>query len=490
MKKGALLLTVILSLLLLSSVAAYGLFSDVVTLASSPTTKANLTCSLSHEAIVPTLPGNTNYWKLNDSSGTITPAVGSVSGTATNITYSQPQARTTLPGTSVTLAGDSKISFGDIADYANQNFTISLWAAHTGDLSTTAPVLTKSNTSSSPRQGWGLEIVPGGFYRFSRWVNGTVTTVSTTTAAPAGSFQHIAVTYDSEYLLIFNNGVLQDSAITTGRLADTTAALTVGQWSNTSTGGFVGSIDDISLYTSPQSILDVDYLATNCSYTTEVRNTSGLASYWRFDEEFGPDLFDSTSTEYDGAPNSTITFFPGQDPVSFNRLGYSAGFSSLGTSGASFGNYYGFTNKAPFTVEAWVHPNAAVRTNSARIVAKSTSGGSKNGWDFSIDPNTAGLACARWRNGSSTGATSTTPVPLDTWSHVACTYDGTNVRVYMNGVLQATGPSSTNMSNHSNQLTIGSASTGENGWDGKLDDVAIYTSAISLSDIQRHYNAR
>jgi hypothetical protein len=88
----------------------------------------------------------------------------------------------------------------------------------------------------------------------------------------------------------------------------------------------------------------------------------------------------------------------------------------------------------------------------------------------------------------STYNTSTALQP-NTWYHVAVTYDGTNLRMYLNGVLQHTAASSRSLANTAAALTVDNvASTGQP-FNGRLDEVAVYTSALPQARIQAHYDA-
>jgi len=68
-------------------------------------------------------------------------------------------------------------------------------------------------------------------------------------------------------------------------------------------------------------------------------------------------------------------------------------------------------------------------------------------------------------------------LPLNTWSHLAATYDGATMRLYVNGVQVASAPQTGPIAASSQALSIGS------NWAGQLDEVRIYNRAISASQI-------
>lgn len=101
-----------------------------------------------------------------------------------------------------------------------------------------------------------------------------------------------------------------------------------------------------------------------------------------------------------------------------------------------------------------------------------------NGWRFLID----GVASLQ----------STHVATINTWQHLAVTYEsGVGTAIYLNGVGQSTTggtgavPTSTNF-NIGRDALSGSFSRYLN---GKLDEVAIFNTALTANDVQRIYNA-
>ena len=76
------------------------------------------------------------------------------------------------------------------------------------------------------------------------------------------------------------------------------------------------------------------------------------------------------------------------------------------------------------------------------------------------------------------------------WHHIATSYDGTNGVVYMNGVPVVSGAGTFGPALQ-NEIRIGWANDTSSTyyWDGKLDDIRLYTSALSSNDIAGMYDA-
>jgi hypothetical protein len=83
----------------------------------------------------------------------------------------------------------------------------------------------------------------------------------------------------------------------------------------------------------------------------------------------------------------------------------------------------------------------------------------------------------------------TSPVPLNTWTHIAGVYDGSNLRIYVNGVQRGQTAYSSGIFSGSSDLSIGAAvgGVGVGGgisfFDGLLDEVVIYNRALSAGEV-------
>jgi len=75
------------------------------------------------------------------------------------------------------------------------------------------------------------------------------------------------------------------------------------------------------------------------------------------------------------------------------------------------------------------------------------------------------------------------------WYHIAATYDGSYHRIYVDGTQQNSISLSKSLSTSSYPLFIGAQSDGPDSYfKGGIDDVAIYSRALTLSEIQQLYN--
>lgn len=136
-----------------------------------------------------------------------------------------------------------------------------------------------------------------------------------------------------------------------------------------------------------------------------------------------------------------------------------------------------------FTVEAWVCPSA--KGLAVRIIDLISNAGNDRGPGFRLRlfESRLSLLSGDSRKYWETPSTSGTLVP-DTWVHVAATWDKSIFRIYQNGVEVGTSKDSTLLTRGREILTIGAYNSGyAYGLDGLMDEVKIYTAALTPEEI-------
>jgi len=129
-----------------------------------------------------------------------------------------------------------------------------------------------------------------------------------------------------------------------------------------------------------------------------------------------------------------------------------------------------------WSIDFWIHPTD---TGNMGFIGKSEGGGSMAGWYLSR-PSGGGINVYSDNVVVLTGITA---VPVDTWTHIAVVYDGTDLKLYFNGIIDVTETSVT-INTHSNPVTVGRLGPGYTSSDmeGYLDEIRISTGIVRWSE--------
>ncbi len=132
------------------------------------------------------------------------------------------------------------------------------------------------------------------------------------------------------------------------------------------------------------------------------------------------------------------------------------------------------------TLEAWVKPSTV--TEAWRDVIYK---GNDNYLLEGTTPNGGGVPAGGGTFEANFVATyGTAPLAVNTWTHLALTYDGATLRLYVNGVQVASQAQTGNLVTSANPLQIGGDSIFGQYFQGTIDEVRIYNQALSPSEIQ------
>jgi len=140
------------------------------------------------------------------------------------------------------------------------------------------------------------------------------------------------------------------------------------------------------------------------------------------------------------------------------------------------------------SISSWA--KKGVNGTAMRIVHKG--GQSNSNYDYSIGFNgdNAIFFAAQKTSDSMTNGQKTTNAytSLTDWYYVVGTYDSSTLKIYVNGVLQAIGVSSTS-NTATNALQLGQKLDNTQRMNGLLDDVRIYNATLSAYQIKQNYVA-
>src|SRR5581483_10684350 len=131
---------------------------------------------------------------------------------------------------------------------------------------------------------------------------------------------------------------------------------------------------------------------------------------------------------------------------------------------------------AGMTLEAWVRPASFAR--SEPVIVKDSSSG--YAWGLGV---ANGIATSYARTTSLATAGGNSSLKTRSWTFVAATYDGTTLRVYVNGNQTAAAPQTGSLVQSNGSLSIGGDSVLGNWFAGAIDNVRIYNRPLSATEL-------
>ena len=190
------------------------------------------------------------------------------------------------------------------------------------------------------------------------------------------------------------------------------------------------------------------------------------------------DANDSTSNDNDGTVDGATSGATGKIGKAYDFDGTNDRITTAANSSLSPSTY---------SLGVWVYATGFPGTDANVYISNGTYPNQK--FQFRHAQSTKYLMLG-YGNGSSFTSFSTTQViPLNTWVRCIATWDGDKIRIYYNGSLIGTSGSLTApASTTDNIVNLGAERGGSNYFQGRLDEIFIYSGVLSTDYITTEYN--
>ncbi|MCA8944377.1 MAG: LamG domain-containing protein [Planctomycetes bacterium] len=291
---------------------------------------------------------------------------------------------------------------------------------------------------------------------------------------PAGEWNHVAVVVTSTTYRFYLNGHPDGNGTHSQTLAASAMPFTLGKQGSVFTDNFWhGRLDDVRVWSVARTESEIRSGVHGCGL-----GSPGLVARYEFDCVIGQTLLDTSGNGLDAVLGTTATSeLVDPTPTPPHPLGEALEFDGIddratGPGGSAFDLPFNFT------IEAWVHPTAI--TGERTICARGTGFGGSHEFVFQLLNGKPRLFHA---NESSWFQANTT-LPADQWNHVAIVVTPTTFRFYLNGQSDGVGSHFGALGSGAETFVIGKQGTGaDRFWQGMLDDVRVWGSARSASQI-------
>ena len=138
------------------------------------------------------------------------------------------------------------------------------------------------------------------------------------------------------------------------------------------------------------------------------------------------------------------------------------------------------------TLEAWAYPTVAPGTWTTIALKEAPPG--NLAYMMQANPSNHPIAYISTDTQGLQGVEGPQALSLNTWTHLAATYDGATLRLYVNGTVVATQALSGNILTSGGPLRIGGNSIWGEYFVGTIDEVRIYNRALSQPEIESDMN--
>ncbi len=214
---------------------------------------------------------------------------------------------------------------------------------------------------------------------------------------------------------------------------------------------------------------------------------SGLAAYWPFDTTSGNGYADVSGNGFNISPDLVLT-----KGIRGNALDCPGAEFDLSVANSQTGF---ILNRV--TIEAWccVRSFPASGAQSKILCFSLASPGIRNGFNwYVLERGNVGCAISSFDKGAWITVQSTHTIALNQWQHLACSYDGSVLRVYINGVLEGSTSYSGGIGYPVGiDARIGCERIGDgsvrNRINGRIDELKLYSLALPADSIAAHFNA-
>lgn len=207
------------------------------------------------------------------------------------------------------------------------------------------------------------------------------------------------------------------------------------------------------------------------STRTIVIDRSSPVARWPFDEGAGTATADASGNQHTGTLENGAAWW------AFGQFGKAIAFDGVDDAVTAAGSELLDATTA-LTLAGWVSPGAFGTPQS--VIYKG--GGAHPAYTLSIAAD-GRVEAVTYPGGNPAIAQSVDPLPLDVWSHLAATYDGTALRLYVNGADVSTVSVSGALVTTDGGVWLGRTEVGDP-FTGKLDEIRIYDRALTPAEIQ------
>ena len=438
------------------------------------------------------LAGLESYWDLDEASGTVVDSHGSNDGTVTGATY----GATGIINDCLDFEASSSdyINTGTGFDYfASSGVTVSAWIkVETLPTSGTFQhIYTNSTDNTDVHQQFvlwndsGTQKIYFGSYQAP-----TTRQVSYSHSMSAGTWYHVVGTEDgSGNWGLYIDGVSVATA-SNSTFFDNADTQYIGAINLTAgiARTFDGLIDEVGVWSralQPHEIQQLYNDGNGNAYGEFRPNVSDLISYWSLDEASG------TVVDSHGSNDGTVT---GATYGATGIINDCLDFERADSDYVDVGTGLDFYNRDGVTVSAWIKIETLPTTGQFMSIFYNAQDANNTQLYLDIyeQSSTQKIRFGSWGSPNDYYVIYNHSLSTATWYHIVGTHDGTNFKLYIDGVEYSTSTNAGAIHNNSDDSSIGArdiSGTFGNHFDGLVDEVGVWYRELTAGEISWLYNS-
>ncbi len=321
------------------------------------------------------------------------------------------------------------------------------------------------------------------------------TPYSLTSAIPAinNQWHHLVALYDGKNIKIYVDGQLANTSplinevsksITNGR------DLKFGYFKENDLVGFIGYLDEVKIH---QRVLTEAEIKNR--YLAHLEQI-GLLAYWHFDDALNVATYNDI-TETGLNPRFKTFSVPDNLPIFIEKaraennylscksgacVMFNKNLASRGVFSDSLGNYTHFHDLDNITISINIKANS-FDAGYQGLLEKDNSGIYALGLDQNNIQFSLNIGGTRYEK------TYAANLATNNWYQIDATYDGTDMKIYLDGVLKESWsqPGSIQGDINFEDIYLGYSGSNSEYFDGYIDELRIYNRALSVNEINNPY---
>jgi hypothetical protein len=207
---------------------------------------------------------------------------------------------------------------------------------------------------------------------------------------------------------------------------------------------------------------------------------TGLVAAYGFNQGSGTSAADASGNSHTG----TIS---GASWITTGRFGNALSFDGV-NDWVTVADANALDLTTGMTIEAWVYPTAGGATWRNVLIKERPGGEVYNLYGRTDTGVPAAYVIRAAAPNTPLDAVGTAALPLNTWSHLAATYDGSTLRLFVNGIQVGSRAMAGTLLTSTGVLRIGGNGVWGEFFAGRIDEVRLYNRALTQTEIQTDMN--